>query len=201
MDKNKRILSTVTIIAGILLIVAAVSLVIYNMWDDKRAGAVTEKVCEKIDVLDIEPAPLKIPDYILNPEMDMPAVEIDGYRYIGTVRIPSLNLKLPVMENWSYPRMKISPCRYTGSVYLNNMIICAHNYATHFGRLKNLVFGDKVIFKDMDGNTFNYEVKEIDTLEKMEIEKMQSGDWDLTLFTCTLGGRTRVTVRCSLIKK
>ena len=26
-----------------------------------------------------------------------------------------------------------------------------------------------------------------------------SEDWDLTLFTCTLGGRTRYVVRCDLI--
>ena len=28
------------------------------------------------------------------------------------------------------------------------------------------------------------------------VEEMLSGGWALTLFTCTLGGRTRVTVRC-----
>ena len=27
---------------------------------------------------------------------------------------------------------------------------------------------------------------------------MTSGDWDLTLFTCTYGGQERYTVRCTL---
>jgi sortase A len=27
---------------------------------------------------------------------------------------------------------------------------------------------------------------------------MESGDWDLTLFTCTTGGQSRITVRCVL---
>ena len=30
-------------------------------------------------------------------------------------------------------------------------------------------------------------------------EEMESGDWDLTLFTCTVGGRTRDTIRCILV--
>ena len=29
-----------------------------------------------------------------------------------------------------------------------------------------------------------------------DVEAMESGDWALTLFTCTIGGKTRVTVRC-----
>ncbi len=35
----------------------------------------------------------------------------------------------------------------------------------------------------------------------VDVEEMITGDWDLTLFTCTLGGQTRVTVRCQLIEK
>ena len=30
------------------------------------------------------------PDYILNPEMDMPEKEVDGQKYIGVLRIPAL---------------------------------------------------------------------------------------------------------------
>jgi len=32
------------------------------------------------------------------------------------------------------------------------------------------------------------------------VEEMTAGEWDLTLFTCTLGGRSRVTVRCELVE-
>lgn len=137
-----------------------------------------------------------IPDYILNPYMTMPTVEIDGYRYIGKVSIPVLELELPVMDTWDYKRLKIAPCRYTGTAYLPGFVICAHNYTSHFGRLKNLSQGDTVIFTDMAGNEFQYEVAEVQTLAPTAVEEMKSDDWDLTLFTCTIGGRTRVTVRC-----
>ena len=144
-------------------------------------------------------ADLVYPDYVLNPNMDMPAVEVDGHDYIGVLEIPALELELPVMSTWSYPNLKIAPCRYTGSAYLDDMVIAAHNYSQHFGRLKELSGGETVIFTDADGNVFTYEVALVETLMPTDIEEMESGEWDLTLFTCTIGGSSRVTVRCEQI--
>ena len=126
----------------------------------------------------------------------MPTVSFDGNDYIGRVDIPSLGLSLPVISEWSYPRLKIAPCRYTGSAYLDNLIIAAHNYSSYFGNLNRLNTGDTVTFTDVDGNQFTYAVSLIEDLPGTAIEEMQAGEWDLTLFTCTLGGRSRVTVRC-----
>ena len=137
-----------------------------------------------------------IPDYILNPEMDMPEEDVDGQKYIGVLRIPDLSLELPVISNWSYPNLKNAPCRYAGSAYMNNMVIAAHNYNSHFGHLKDLSPGDEVTFTDVDGNVFQYEVSALEILSPFAVEEMTSGDWDLTLFTCTVGGQSRVTVRC-----
>ena len=51
----------------------------------------------------------------------------------------------------------------------------------------------------MDGNVFSYEVTLLEILQPNEADEMESGDWDLTLFTCTVGGKSRVTVRCKRI--
>jgi len=142
----------------------------------------------------------EIPDYILNPEMEMPTSCHDGQDYIGILEIPALELKLPVISEWSYPRLKIAPCRYTGSAYKNNLVISAHNYARHFGSLKELDGGERVIFTDADGNRFDYRVELRETLDPRDVDYMINSEWDLTLFTCTVGGAYRVTVRCSLIR-
>lgn len=191
---------------GLLLLAAALSLTAYNLWSDAEAGKTADAVVEQLATQveeegDGAAAPAEegsIPDYILNPEMAMPEVEIDGLSYIGVLRIPTLSLELPVVSEWSYPALKVSPCRYVGSVYQNNMVIAAHNYTSHFGQLKTLSPGDEVTFTDVDGNVFRYQVVEMETLSPYAIEEMTSGDWDLTLFTCTIGGQTRVTVRCEL---
>lgn len=155
------------------------------------------------DVPTPEPTPTlpepELPAYIQNPQVEMPVQKLQGYDYIGILRIPTLNLELPIMSQWSYKQLKIAPCRYTGSVYLDNMTICAHNYSRHFGGLKNLHIGDEVSFTDMDGNEFSYRVAELETLQPSDVDSMTAGDWDLTLFTCTIGGKTRVTVRCERV--
>ena len=101
-----------------------------------------------------------------------------------------------VTWNWSYPKLRKAPCRYSGSVYTGNLILAGHNYASHFGNLKKLWEKDTVLFTDMDGHVFCYEVAEQEILKPSDTEAMEEGDWDLTLFTCTPGGRSRVTVRC-----
>jgi sortase A len=52
----------------------------------------------------------------------------------------------------------------------------------------------------MDGNVFVYEAAVVETLGPTDVEEMHSGDWDLTLFTCTVGGRSRVTVRFNRVE-
>ncbi len=127
----------------------------------------------------------------------MPEETIDGRSYIGVLEIPSLSLQLPVIGSWSYAELREAPCRHAGSAYQKNMVIAGHNYSSHFGNLKNLSQGDTVIFTDVDGNRFHYRVIELETLAPDAVDDLTSGDWNLTLFTCTIGGRSRVTVRCS----
>ena len=42
-----------------------------------------------------------------------------------------------------------------------------------------------------------YRVVVLDILSPDAIEEMTAGDFDLTLFTCTYGGQSRVTVYCN----
>ena len=94
--------------------------------------------------------------------------------------------------------MKIAPCLYYGSVYDNNMVICAHNYKRHFGRLKELMSGDLVLFTDLERNQYIYEVIMAETIDAYQVDKMLEESWNLTLFTCTAGGSKRAAVRCVL---
>ena len=48
----------------------------------------------------------------------------------------------------------------------------------------------------MDGAVWQYEVEEVDILAPSDVEGMTAGEYELTLFTCTYGGQSRVTVRC-----
>ncbi|MCH5321141.1 MAG: sortase, partial [Eubacterium sp.] len=109
------------VVLGALLIISAIGLTGYNVWENYRAQYETDLLLQDVyDEIDTDREGTA--DYLIDPNMDMPTVEIDGYLYIGFVSIPKLELMLPVMDSWSYPQLKISPCRYAGSAYLNNMI-------------------------------------------------------------------------------
>lgn len=195
----------VLVALGIMLTAAAVGLTCYNFWDDQRAESAAKSVLEQIEqsVDAIQGSIDGQTNDMLTPggnepdtDSEMPTLEIDGYRYIGVIRIPALELELPVMEEWDYTRMKTAPCRYLGSFYSSDLIIAGHNYSSHFGTLRDLEADDEVIFTDVNGNSISYTVYLIEILDGMAVEEMQSGGWDLTLFTCTTGGEARVTVRC-----
>ena len=143
-------------------------------------------------------AEMEIPDYRLNPGMEMPTYHRNGQDYIGLLEIPALELKLPIISEWSYSRLKKAPCRYVGSAYTNDLVIAAHNYPTHFGNLNKLYEGAKILFTDVDGNVFSYRVELKETLGPNDVEYMKDSGWDLSLFTCTPGGKYRVTIRCTL---
>lgn len=197
------------ILLGLLLIAAALSLTGYNLYDDHRAGQTSlhavavlrERIPETTEPttlvpMEAPPEEPKLPDYVLNPDMEMPVTTIDGIDYIGILEAPSLGLTLPVISEWDYANLKLAPCRYSGSLYQGNLVICGHNYSSHFGNLKNLNPGDKVLFLDMDGNLFSFQVAALETLSPTEVQEMESSDWNLTLFTCTVGAQNRVAIRC-----
>ena len=206
--KKKNQIGKIFTITGLLLFAAALALSVYNLWDGYRAEQSREKLLEEYrdksqnisgEGEQAEESDGQIPDYQLNPEMEMPEItleDLDGAACIGVLEIPEIDLKLPVLSEWSYPLLKKAPCRYSGSAYLDNLVIAAHNYRTHFGKLKELETGDEVIFTDAAGNRFEYKVAVVEALTPQSVEDMTSGEWALSLFTCTLDGKNRVTVRC-----
>jgi len=200
------------LLTGTLLLAAALCLTGYNLWEDHRAGENTLRVVAEMQRTAEESPPAPPPEHTAPgegpletevpedeplPTGEMPVREVDGHAYIGTLEFPALELSLPVMAGWSYPDLKLAPCRYAGSVYSDDMVVAGHNYRTHFGRLSRLQTGDEVSFADVDGNKFSYTVESLEQLPPTAVEEMNSGEWDLTLFTCTLGGKARLAVRCT----
>lgn len=181
---------------GICLLVVGLSLILSaglwygcNLQEDKNAGERASRLLDKLEEQRQE----------IQGE-DSPVIVVDGEAFCGTISIDRLDVELPVFQEWSESRLKEAPCRYAGSVDTEDMIIAAHNYKHHFGNLKELQSGDPVIFTDAYGMEHSYEVREIITLDGTAVTDMKSGQWDFTLFTCTKGGKQRVTVRCVSIE-
>ena len=231
-------LGNVLIVIGILCILSAGSLVLYNMWDSNRAAKASEEILQKLEEAQKKtdpeestedlygeepyetavtengfqvPTPKKRTDVEVDErvgdtgpdwleESPMATTTVGSYSYIGTIEIPSLGIRLPVMNTWDYDRLKISACRYSGSYYTDDLVICAHNYASHFSPIKWVAMGADVYFTTVDYVVYHYIVTNRETVKPTAIDQMigsvDEESWDLTLFTCNTGGQTRCAVRC-----
>ncbi len=107
--------------AGILLLIFAAALLAYNLWDAGRADETARQTVGKL----APEIPLPEPD---DSKACAAVISIDGQDYIGLLRIPRLDLELPVMAEWSYEGLKIAPGRYSGCAHTDDLILAAHNY-------------------------------------------------------------------------
>lgn len=181
MRRSKR--GIALIIFGILLLLFAFGWLLHNELEDRRAGARAESILTELK----------------QKEQSQPtenAVLVGDEPFCGRVLIEKLNLELPVFDRWSMTHLAEAPCRYSGSIADENLVIAAHNYRNHFGSLHRLQEGDAVVLVDNTGIRHHFTVMEKSTLDGTAVEDMVSGNWDLTLFTCTKGGKQRVTIRC-----
>ena len=170
---------------GFIFIFAALGWYIFNLYEDKSAGLQSKDILYKLEQ---------------NMQKDTPVSTVDGDDFCGKIIIESLGIELPVFDQWDYKRLKKSPCRYSGSIESEDIIIAGHNYNSHFGQLIKLESDDEIIFVDIYGASHRYIIKEKLLLDGTAVTDMKAGEWDFTLFTCTKSGKQRVTLRCEKIE-
>ena len=195
------------IILGICCLISSLGLIAYNRWEEEKAQNasknilqdvqtyIQDKTCEESASEDSNRDESK--DISVDVPKEMLTMPVDGYDCIGVLSIPVLELELPVLTDWSYAKLKIAPCHYFGSYYEKDFVIAAHNYQSHFGRLSELQPKDLILFTDISGTVYCYEVVLLETLPANATEEMITSGFDLSLYTCTPGGASRVTVRCN----
>lgn len=191
----RRKIAVTLMITGFVLILSAAALLFYNYSENKKAEEQSQQLINNLKDYISQHESNFVPDAF---EKEMTIVDIDGYGYIGYLYIPDLEVDLPVMADWDYTRLKISPCRYYGSTYTDNLVIAAHNYSSHFGYIGNLQKGAYVMFTDMDSNVTTYQVTSVELLNPTDVDKVKDTGDDLILYTCTYGGAQRITVRCEI---
>ena len=202
-------LSRVFAVLGLLFLLGAGFWFAHNQILQANAGEAVKTVTEQLyqqlptetkeSVPAAELTPSDLPDYLLFPDLPMPVVEIEGRMYIGFLELPTIDLTLGVCSTWDYDSLDISPCRYSGSAYQDNLVIAGHNYETHFRNISQVQPGDPVRFTDIDGNVFHYRAVMVEILGPRDVEEMTESDFALTLFTCTIGGAQRVALRCERV--
>ena len=182
---------------GVFLILAAFILVLYNFYREYNAKKKVEKYLPKLEQI--------IKDHSggnnnADNEKNSKTMHIDGMNFLGILSVPSKNLELPILADYSYELLDTAPCRYSGSYDSDDLVIGGHNYRSHFSKLKSIKNGEEIFFTSFNGTVYKYSVLRVEILEPAQIEdlinKQNTDDWDLTLFTCTSSGAARCVIRC-----
>ena len=200
------------LLLGICCLLSSVGFLVYNHWEERRAENFSDSLLQEVQEIivpypegnDKEDIPQNESDEFENTLMDTPkemlTTQVNGYDCIGILSIPILELELPVLADWSYAKLKVAPCHYYGTYFGADFVIAAHNYQSHFGRLSELQPKDLILFTDISGTVHCYEVVLLETLPGDATEEMITSGFDLSLYTCTPGGASRVTVRCNAVE-
>lgn len=173
-----------------------------HMTQERQDAIAGENAQILLQQLQLNRLPLSQPDppaqeaVSAKPAEDMAEKDYLGYSMIGTLRIPDLDMELPILSSWSYALLDVAPCRYSGSLPGKDMILMGHNYKSHFTPLHHITEGTAVEFEDVNGIVSRFTVAKTEILYEGHPEKLES-EYPLSLFTCTAGGQNRLIVRCA----
>ena len=131
----------------------------------------------------------------------------DGVKYTteAILKIPKINIEYPVLSATSDALLFVSLNKYWGPQpnEVGNYCIVGHYYENGkmFGKLHKLKNGDTAELTDLTGNTITYQVYDKKVVEptdtsctsQLTARNMQKRE--LTLITCTNGGKQRLVVK------
>ncbi|MFD0586409.1 class D sortase [Paenibacillus sp. GCM10027627] len=120
-----------------------------------------------------------------------PTQEAPKLNAIATIKIPSIKLKLPVLEGATQKNMKYAAAHLKETTPIGgvgNAAIAAHRMRAKgklFNRLNEVKVGDKIVI-DTKAKTFTYTVTKVSIVEPTDVSVLNYNKTDkrLTLITC-----------------
>lgn len=170
-------------VAGTLVLLAAGCFAFYSWWQGNEAQQAAQALLEEQQP---DPALTNAPEAV------------------STLLIPSLDLELPVIWEYSEDALKEAVCRYAGPNPGGdgNLVITGHDYLSgaHFGTLDEARIGDEIVLYDADGQKFTYAVYELELITPDDVQALSEyeGVHALTLMTCADNANKRLLLRCRL---
>lgn len=129
-------------------------------------------------------------------------MEYKGYKVVGIIEIPSINIKYPILNKTNDNSMEYSITKFSGGEVneIGNFVVAGHNYlnGTMFGKVDQLKIGDEIKLTNLYNNTLTYEIFDIystDPNDTSIIESSKEGTKEVTLITCTNGHINRLITK------
>ncbi len=196
---KKRILDVILWIIGIVIIVTIILIATKYIGNFENEKEMTN-IVEQIKSTDVElPNNNEIDIETNNTEAE---VEIDGYKVLGIIRIPKIDLEYPILNETNKTSMKKSITKFWGPNLntVGNLTLAGHNNkdGTMFGKVKKLNIGDIIEIEDLYKNTVKYEIFDMYVIDPNDVSCVESVDAntkEVTLITCTNGNKNRLITK------
>ena len=215
----KRKIEILLLVLGGCMLAAALGLLFYFHWQDRRAGAAADELTGQVEAVlqaeeriapedgrqvasdETEKVPVTEDSSEEKQETDDEALHQalvalpEGV--MGLIEFPEYERVLPVMGVYDEELLRQYPCVYgADECQEGQMIIAGHNYQSHFRCIRDFSPENEVIFTALDGEKTVYEVVKREEISGNDRKALLAGGWDLTLFTCAINRQNRVVIRC-----
>lgn len=214
--RRKKKMYKIQFIASLILVLVFSAWYIYTEVDKNTSEAVSQEILKSInfhtdDTTSDEPLIVALDNTeIIDDGSDREVLNgsyTDNagttYNYESVLSIPSLGIEYPVLSETDDELLKISLNKFWGGSpnSVGNYCIVGHNYKSGkmFGRLSMIENGDIVRLTDLSGNTLDYSVYTTYVVDPDDVactSQITNGFKELTLITCTNGGKQRLIVKC-----
>lgn len=128
--------------------------------------------------------------------------EIKGHKVVGIIKIPKVDLEYPILETTTVETLNLSITKFWGNEIneIGNVTLAGHNNLSGvmFGKIKKLEIGDIIELTDIQNATLKYEIFKTYVIDPNDISCIlpeQEGVREVTLITCTTGGKNRFIVK------
>lgn len=176
---------------GILLIVAAVFWVIWDQTTQRKN--MEEAVAIADQLLSCLPNSRDNRGQAGRP---MARMELDGTDFIAVLTVPGCGTRLPVCADWDADRIRQYPCRFTGNLYDENLIIGGSDNPGQLDFMKAIGVGDSVFLTDMTGYQYRYTVSDIRLTEDASAASLSQTDAALTIYARDTYGLYYTVIHC-----
>lgn len=206
MKKNSIELKIYKAIFYVLLIAAIVviGMIVYKYGSNQKNEKESQEAVEAFSNI----------DFSNNEEESGSQIQLEykGYKVIGIVKIPKINIEYPILEignidpESAKAPMKLSIIKYWGENVndYGNLSIAGHNNkdGTMFGKTKKLQKGDIIELTDLKGQTIQYSIYDIFVTDPNDVNILLPKDElvrEVTLITCTNGNKQRLILKAKEI--
>lgn len=186
-----KILLTVLIIIAIILLAFVIKKQIDSQKIENQAQEVLSKI-KNSNLNDMEESDI----------IQEIGEEINGYKVIGIIKIPKIEIEYPILEKTDKTSLELSITKFWGDKInqKGNVVLAGHNRLnnTMFGKIDKLEKGDIIELTDSQMVTVKYQVFKTYTVDPNDIKCILPEDEEnreITLITCSNRDKNRFIVK------